>query len=217
MGSVMIQLTRSGTTFSGEVENLTRLRAKFRQTHFLRLHQLIQPELLKQVVCSIEKAQFKPAIDAGIATELRLENNPALHILQFLANDRRLFQIIDSITDCGRIGCFAGRIYRFVPGLGHYDSWHRDLTESRMIAMSINLSPQPYAGGILQLYDDTSGQIQGITNTGFGDGILFRIAPQLRHRITEVSGTTAKTAFAGWFQSTPDFYTELKRDPALID
>jgi hypothetical protein len=41
-----------------------------------------------------------------------------------------------------------------------------------------------------------------VNNTGFGDAILFRISKDLEHRVTEVVGEVAKTAYAGWFYET---------------
>ena len=43
--------------------------------------------------------------------------------------------------------------------------------------------------------------------TGFGDAIVFRIDPSLRHQVTEVTGRFAKTAYAGWFRTSPDYPT----------
>ena len=97
-----------------------------------------------------------------------------------------------------------GRVYRMIPGSGHYDSWHSDMIGHRMIGMSINLSPEPYSGGVFQLRERDSEQIlYEVANTGLGDAILFRLADHLQHRITDVDGTIPKTAFAGWFQSEP--------------
>ena len=42
---------------------------------------------------------------------------------------------------------------------------------------------------------------------GNGDAIIFRLASHLQHRNTNVTGSTPKTAFAGWFRSDPpDFF-----------
>ena len=41
------------------------------------------------------------------------------------------------------------------------------------------------------------------TNEGFGDAILFRLAPHLQHRLTNVEPGPPKTACAGWFCAGP--------------
>jgi hypothetical protein len=34
--------------------------------------------------------------------------------------------------------------------------------------------------------------------------VIFRIAPELQHRVSAVEGDAAKTSYAGWFVSDPD-------------
>ncbi len=139
-------------------------------------------------------------------------DNAVFRLLHFLMHDPRLFEIIRRITGCGRIGCFVGRVYRFVPGARHYDSWHSDVIYHRMIAVSTNLGRGIYTGGIFQMRKAHSLRIiHEAANTGPGDAIIFRISPGLRHRVTTVEGSVPKTAFAGWFCSRPDFYAFLKK------
>ena len=102
-----------------------------------------------------------------------------------------------------------------IPDCGHYDSWHDDLIEHRIIAMSINLSTEIYSGGLLQIRNRNSEEIiQEVANVGFGDAIVFRLANSLQHRITNVEGIVPKTAFAGWFRSQPDFLSFLSKEPS---
>jgi predicted 2-oxoglutarate/Fe(II)-dependent dioxygenase YbiX len=68
--------------------------------------------------------------------------------------------------------------------------------------MSVNLTPEVYFGGTLQLRDPHSHRmLQEVANTGPRDAILFRIGSDLQHRVTPVNGTLPKSAYAGWFQS----------------
>jgi hypothetical protein len=69
-------------------------------------------------------------------------NDPiCIGLLTVLANDHRLFDFVRQVTSCPAIGSFIGRCYRMLPNAGHYDSWHDDVANHRMIAMSLNLSP----------------------------------------------------------------------------
>jgi hypothetical protein len=103
-----------------------------------------------------------------------------------------------------------------LPGKDHYEDWHNDLDEARMVGMTVNLSNKVFAGGTLEIrHKITQRMITRITNTGFGDAIIFRLADYLEHRITEVEGVVPKTAFAGWFKSEPDFFAELKKRSVL--
>src|SRR5262249_32806614 len=156
--------------------------------------------------CDIDRTEFCRKIHGNLGAELSSANDVVLSLLHLLTNDPGLFQTIQQITGCGPIGCFTGRVYRMVPGEDHYDSWHNDMVEDRMVAMSIKLSSELYLGGILQIRDRRSQRIvHEVANLGLGDGIVFRLDHSLQHRITNVEGTVPKTAFAGWFRSQPDF------------
>ncbi|MGH9968596.1 MAG: 2OG-Fe(II) oxygenase [Pyrinomonadaceae bacterium] len=211
----VIRLTRRGAVCATSVQDLDFLRVEFLQANYIRLANLIDAELLQQVLQRINRASFEPRIHLNIGKEACMQDELTLNLLHFLANNSRFFKIIETITECGKIGCFAGRVYRFGPDEGHFDMWHDDLIEDRLLAMSINLSPKHYVGGSLELCDDRSGRIERIDNTGLGDAIVFRLAPFLRHRVKQVQGTEAKTAFAGWFKSTPDFFATLKKATLL--
>jgi len=76
--------------------------------------------------------------------------------------------------------------------------------------MSINLSPQVYDGGSLQIkHCDSDEILQEIHNTGLGDALLFRISGHLVHRVLGVKGDIPKTAFAGWFHKGEDVLPKL--------
>lgn len=53
-----------------------------------------------------------------------------------------------------------------------------------------------------------------LENTGFGDAILFRVDKNLEHRVSELQGSAAKTALAGWFESEPDYRALLAENIA---
>jgi hypothetical protein len=208
----MMQFTKAGTAglaFKG----LAALRKQFDEQHCVRLPNLLAPDLLDLVRRRIDQADFVERVHEGIGSnkELCLAKGTAPGLLHFFVNSDALFRQIQEITGCPRIGNFSGRVYRFSPGAGHHDAWHSDMSDHRMIAMSINLSTRPYSGGVLQIRDAASKQIlyEG-TNTGFGDAIVFRLAEYLQHRVSEVEGTHPKTAFAGWFRSEPDYPSVLR-------
>lgn len=207
----MMQLTRWGTACTASAGDLERLRGQFDRDRCIRLHSILEPGLLRAIARQIDTATFSRQAYKGLGTELCMEENPAEQTLVFLANDPQLFRLIRQITGCGPIGCFTGRVYRMVPGSRHHTSWHNDRLEHRIVGMSINLSEQVYSGGIFQLRDSASPHmLYEIANTGFSDAIIFQISPRLEHRVTEVDGSVPKTAFAGWFQSQPDFYARLR-------
>jgi hypothetical protein len=209
----LIRVGKSGVDSYGLDERLDDLRGQFEREHYVRLPGLLDPGLLSFLQNQIDRGEFYERVHEGIQSnkELCMRQNGAYGALLLFMNDERLFQLIQTITKCGSIGCFEGRVYRIIPGKGHHDAWHSDIAEDRLVGLSINLSTEVYAGGTLQIREKASEKIVGeVLNTGAGDAIIFRIAPHLQHRITEVSGNAEKTAFAGWFRAKPSFLALLK-------
>jgi hypothetical protein len=205
----MLQLTRSGT-LSGRPQNIEELRGRFARRHGLIFRELLDRDALAFLLARLASGNFNPLVHQGIKTELCLADSISLGFLYFLTNNQTFFDIIREVTGCPEIGCFEGRVYRMVPGKGHHDSWHSDLTQNRMIGMSINLGIQPYSGGVFQMRDCQSKEILfQAANTGLGDALVFRIREDVEHMVTSVEGEVEKTAFAGWFKSSPKFSSLL--------
>jgi len=209
----MISLGKLGVQRFGPAMDIDALRLQFDQQHYLRLPDFLDPEILGFAQSQIDSGQFYQRVheDIGSNKELCMARNAGFGALLLLVNDEKLFQIIQDITQCAKIRCFEGRVYRVSAGQGHHDSWHNDIGDHRLVGMSINLSAEIYAGGVLQLRERDSGEIVSeVPNALPGDAIIFRLSDQLQHRITEVEGNFAKTAFAGWFKAQPPFLSLLK-------
>ena len=215
----MIRLTRRGTEVAASAADLARLRGEFDRTHCVRLRGLFDRDLLRQLVPRIESGRFDDFLheyEAGevrvrIKKEVCLQDAATVSLLNLLPNDRWFFEAVEAITGCGHIGCFHGRVYRMLPASDHHDSWHSDAADHRIVSMSVNLGPEPFQGGELRIREIATGRIvHEVANTGLGDAILFRIAPDLDHSVADVVGTVPKTAFAGWFESEPDFATWVR-------
>ena len=206
-----ILLTNRGTEILVSAVALEALRTQFAEQQYVRLGSLIEPSLLERIALEIDKSQFHRHAHKKIGVELGMAaDSRPVHLLRLLANNSRLFKVVDQITSCGPIGCFDGRIYRMLSGPAHYDSWHDDLTSHRKVGMSINLSASPYQGGTFQLRNLTNGTEVHVANIGCGDAILFQLGSHLKHRVTPVEGPLPKTAFAGWFCSEPEYRSLLR-------
>src|SRR5262249_14127173 len=181
----------------------------------VRLHGLIDADTARRLQREIDASDFIERVhnDAGDPppVDLCMQNHRVLAWLHFLANDPLLLSLVQQITGCGPLGSFGGVVYRLVPGRG-YDAWHDDAQDGRTIAMSVNLSTGTFAGGVLQLRQKGSAHLlHEVANVGLGDATLFRIAPHLEHRVTDLEGTVPRTAFAGWFRPGPDYFSGLKK------
>ncbi|HXD16475.1 MAG TPA: 2OG-Fe(II) oxygenase [Vicinamibacterales bacterium] len=207
----MVQLARRALIATETSQIRAEMPDSFERYQALRLPQFLDADLLKTVQRAIGDATFYHRTHEGIGVEQCMRDNSTLALLYLLLNDQHLFDVIQQITGCARIGSFLGRVYRMCGGGGHYDSWHSDTGANRLIGISVNLSEQAFEGGRFELRKRGSDTLLwAVANTGPGDAILFRIADDLEHRVTAVEGHAPKTALAGWFQSHPDFLSVLK-------
>lgn len=211
MPGMGIQLTRAGTVLHGTEEEVDRLRDEFQARNFVRLRGLLEPDLLRYYVEQVEAARFEARVHEGIGRELWLRDPRVARGLEFLMNDPLLLGLVERITGCGPVRSFGGRVYRFPPDdAGYSDSWHDDLAHHRLVAVSLNLSTEPYLGGRLEIRNRHTGTILAqVDNPGLGDAVMFRLAEELQHRVTPLRGSVARTAFAGWFASEPDYWALL--------
>ena len=208
----MIQLTPSGMRGTLADDEVSALRAEFDRQHCVKIERLLSADTIAIIQRLIGEVPFVHRVHDRIGTEYCLVDGRAVRLLFFLVNDPALLDVIRRVTGCRRIGCFTGRVYRMVPGEGDYDTWHSDNVQERLIGMSINLG-DAYAGGVFQLRERGSKRmLRELPNVVPGDAILFRIDAELEHWITPMAGTTAKTAFAGWFRASPEFLSLIERD-----
>lgn len=202
----LLQLRHQQTAVAASAADLTAARDTFDRQKYLKLPAFVEPGLLASLIDELDKTAFYERVHEGIGTELCAVPGLVSGTLEMLMNDPVLHQTVSAITDCGPIGCFQGRVYRLVPNTGHYDSWHSDVGEDRLVAVSINLGRERYEGGRLQIrYADTTDVLSEVTNPIAGDAVMFRVHPTLRHRVDPVVGAAPRTAYAGWFRSQPDF------------
>jgi hypothetical protein len=202
----LVQITHARTLIEASAEDLARARDEFNARAHIRLPKFLHPALLGSLMDALVQTEFRRRVHDGIGTELCAVPGLVSGTLELLMNDGALLQLVSLITGHEPVGCFEGRIYRLVPGTDHHDSWHSDVGEDRMAALSLNLSHGRPEGGSLQIQRVGSASVLSeVRNLTAGDAVLFRIDSSLRHRVQPVTGTEPRTAYAGWFRSTPDF------------
>jgi Coenzyme PQQ synthesis protein D (PqqD)/2OG-Fe(II) oxygenase superfamily len=198
-----LSVDRSGLRIAGDLEVLRR---QFAEQPYVELPGFVAPALLSIVERAMNAGDFAHRAHPGIGEELCLEAGPATAACQLVFNDPALLDAVTQVAACSALGCFDGRVYRLEPQAGHYDSWHSDASDNRMVGLSVNLSREPFSGGVLEIRRAVSQQPEyAVPSVAFGSAVLFRISPALRHRVTPVRGGVARTAYAGWFRGSPDF------------
>ena len=125
-------------------DELARLRGEFERRHCLMIPRLLDHALADEIARLVEGSDFHPRVHDGIGVEASMEANAALAWLLLLVNDERMLEVVRSITGCGPIGHFDGRVYRLEPSTDHdLQLWHNDLGDDRLVALSINVGRQP--------------------------------------------------------------------------
>ena len=187
------------------------LRADFDRDHVVRLPGFLGDELLAQVERYVSAGEFAVREDAGIAVELCLQPGRALDLLLFVMNAPRLWEALREVTGMVGHASFGGRVYRFDPAVAHHDSWHDDSAGgNRLVGISVNLGREAFRGGEFEIRPKAEPErVVTIANTGPGDAIVFRIAPELQHRVRPVEGSVPKTALAGWFSAGDGDYWDI--------
>jgi hypothetical protein len=202
----LVQLGRLACVSSDNPDLRAAARAQFARDAYLKLPAFVEPSLLAQLLDELDRTEFYHRVHDGIGTEQCAVSGHVSGTLELLANDAHLRHVVADVTGCGTVGCFEGRVYRLSPGTDHHDSWHSDVGEDRLVAMSINLSRERADGGLLQIRRADSTALLGeVSNPIAGDAVIFRIDPSLRHRVGGVTGHVSRTAYAGWFRRTPSF------------
>ncbi len=202
-------MTRSNQTVQFSLQGASaRLRlgaaaSRFRRDKALHLPGLLNRGTMALLAPHIRKSGYVKR-RYGFAQELLMKENGAWNLLHFLVNDASAMKAFRRITANPKLKFFSGRIYKMLPAR-HYLEWHDDLKYNRLCALSVNLSPEKYSGGRLQLRERKNGKI--IFRSPAlkpGDGVIFSIGRSLEHRLTPVRGRKPRIAYAGWFFRKPE-------------
>jgi len=203
---VPFQLRRSSVQRPSASE-IAALRAEYARVNCVTLPSFFDPYVVRWLQQRMRDAAWKKLVHEDLdppAVDLLLDDPIATGVIFLMTNTPEVFETVRAITGCDDIGSYAFRVYRMDPGAGHVDTWHGDDDGNRLVTISINLGSQAFEGGALEMRDRPGGRLlHRVRNTGEGDAILFRIGPDLEHRVEEVGGTVSKYAIAGWLQRQP--------------
>jgi hypothetical protein len=173
----------------------------FRRDGHVRLPGLLSTDLIVSALARVRKTRFRASERSGVIDVEGSTEHSADYALNFLLQDEELFAFVSAVTGCGRVRAFSGRLIRSRGGTGHFLDWHQDAAfdAGRLASLSLNLSPRPYRGGLLQFRRPGETRVRAeVANTGLGDAVLFA-ARGGEHRNTPLEGRAMKTAFSGWF------------------
>ena len=153
----MIQLTTSGVRIARD-DAWAAQQQEFAQRHCVVLEGFLDESILCHIPRMLEHGEFdlRDHFDyegQAFARELAMRKSEALpQMLFYFLNQPRLREAIAELTGCEKtIRTFVGRCFKHLPGGGQFDSWHGDVRDERLYALSINLSKEPFEGGSFQI------------------------------------------------------------------
>jgi hypothetical protein len=220
MEPIAIQIQRKGLAL--DQAQIAKLGAEYRDAHWVRLPRLLEPSILDFLQARLDNSRWETMSHGKIGEEYITNDLPTTSLLHFVMNRPKVRAAIEEITGCKGLRWFRGRVYRMSAEVGHHDNWHSDEDYSNEVGMSLNLSRNPFRGGLFMLRDGDSKRVLArVANTGPGDALIFRISFDLQHRISDLEGADPKTAFAGWFKSSVpgcfrDSSMQISADPQAI-
>lgn len=203
----MLQITYDGIT-EPDADQLAELRQKFSERHFVHLRGLIERSFLDQLADRIEQVEFREDLTENIGCVERCADPRIDHGMQFMLNQEPILKTVAAIV--GKpVHRWLGNTVRRTPGANHFSNWHNDTTPpveveghrfQRVVPLSLNLTREPFAGGNLCMRTvPDEKEFADIENKGPGDALLFRIGPDLQHRVADVEGTVPRLVHVGWF------------------
>ena len=200
-----IQLTRRGTFVDRDPTVIAAVRAEFDATHVVTLPAFVDAPLLAEVQTHIASGTFHSKIHKASGVEMCMEPNAAVWLLRFLMVSADVLRGVEALTGTDDLTSFFGRVYRLDPQTDQRHDWHDDLEDGRRLGFSLNVSTDRFDGGALQLRERDPERITAtVFNTVPGDAVIFRLHENVQHQVHPITGTVARTVFAGWFRSGTD-------------
>ncbi len=206
--AVRIQLSRTGTIIDRDPATIAAAKDEFDATHVLKLPGFVDAALLAELQRHIEAGAFRARKHLASGVEMCMEDNAAVWLLGFLIASADVLAAVEALTGARGLKSLYGRVYRLEAGTDQQHDWHDDLDVHRSLGFSLNVSDGQFEGGALQLRERDPERITAtVYNTTPGDAVIFRLHPNVQHRVHPITGTVARTALAGWLRSGDDLPT----------
>jgi hypothetical protein len=114
---------------------------------------------------------------------------------------------LGAVTGLAPLTHMIGKVAEFVPRSEAALDWHTDAAAEgwrRKLAITINLSDQPFDGGLFELRERATGKIVvSHSHRGLGSMLVFRISERLDHRVQPITSGGPRRMFSGWFYGPP--------------
>lgn len=161
----------------------------------------LEPSFLAKLLNICNQAQF--VADAVENLGHREVETPAIAggALTLALQRSNLLRWIEAATHCGSLRSASGRVVQALPGGRDQLVWHNDMSDmQRRLAITINLTEQPYEGGTFELRSAKStALLLQHRHLKLGSVLIFDIGRSLEHRILPLISGGPRRIYTGWF------------------
>ena len=184
---------------------LVKYQNEYAETNLVLLSDLLKANalqtLLKKINETVFETKFEGKEEDKFGKVLYIpQTKPLLAVMNFMLNDEFLFRALEKITGCKPIDNFVGRIHRSEDN-DHGIDWHGDNSDNRLLAITLCLGTEHYTGANFEIRKKgTTDIMRQISYLKAGDAIVFKIAPELEHRLSLLE-SGRRTVCVGWFRS----------------
>nr|WP_299910445.1 2OG-Fe(II) oxygenase [Sphingomonas bacterium] len=184
--------------------SVTAARAAFARAPAILLRRVVDADLRAFMIdrCATRPfaGQTRPALDG----HRWVEKQPRLLSKAMMAAVGRpaMLRWIEQVTGCGPLQSVTGQLAETRPGAGDFLPWHQDVFDDfRRVAITIDLSDQPFEGGAFEMRDKASGALL-LRHFYEGDGsaLIYAMTDDTEHRVLPITAGGPRRVFSAWFR-----------------
>lgn len=177
----------------------------FAQQCGLVLPDLLEPDALRPIERAWRSETFV-ADDFSVGERTKSSAPMGRALLNLLLSRAPLPQWIAKVAGLAVTPVEAkGDITQLHAGANHRLDWHNDGGARRLLGVTVALGDVPYEGGRFDIKRKGEDDILlSHVHAVPGTALIFRIAPNIVHRVTPVTAGGPRTVYAGWYFSAAE-------------
>jgi hypothetical protein len=180
-------------------------KAAFLRAPAILLHRVVDTDLRRFIIdkCTgdLFAGQTRPRLDGHRWAER--QPRPLSRAMIAAIGRSAMLRWIEEVTGCGPLGSVTGQLAETRPGATDFLPWHQDVFDDvRRVAMTVDLSDQPFEGGGFEMRDKQTGELL-LRHFYQGDGsaLIYAMTDETEHRVLPITAGGPRRVFAGWFRA----------------
>lgn len=184
------------------------LREQYQQQGYLHLNNFFDTFMAEhfQQYFTVEKIDDFYKAQHGKGYEaIDYSSNPGfIKEYNYLINQKNYIEFLEAVTGCEPIGQMRGHAYVSDSKEKRGYGFHSDDDGNRYFLVSMNITPQPYEGGVFTMRNSKSKEtlFQIHNNESYG-ALIAPIGDHLEHEVSHVSGTVTRLSLLSWALKIP--------------